>query len=205
LGSQRSFQTNMSMLVDNLKARTELAAIAAETYALGLQSQRSGNLSARVDPGNHFLITRTGSKMGDLRADRDFLLAEVHGIIPSHASTEALVHQRIYQLTRHDAVLHTHPPYAIAIAIALGSIPVVYNEARAAFKRAKAIAVIDSTTTNEGGEDPTPIASALQNSEVLMIKGHGLFAAGEDFETCLYLSNLVEINAKILSVIRGYS
>jgi L-fuculose-phosphate aldolase len=192
------------MLVDSLKSRRELGAIAAETYTLGLQSLRSGNLSVKVEPGSHFLITRTGCKMGKLRVNRDFMLAEVCGAIPPHASSEALVHQRIYQLTKHEATLHTHPPYAIGIATALGCIPIVYNEARAAFKKTNAISVVDSTALDEGGEDPATIAIGLENSEVLMVRGHGLFVASKDMDTCLYLSNLVEINAKIYAIIKDH-
>jgi len=93
------------MLADSPEYRSELSAIAAETYKLGLQSQRSGNLSVKIEPGDHFLVTRTGSKMGHLWIDSDFLPAKIYGSVPSQASTESAVHQRIYQLTRHEAVL----------------------------------------------------------------------------------------------------
>ena len=188
------------MLVDSCEVRTQLTAIAAETYRLGLQSQRSGNLSVRIEPGSRFLITRTGSKMGNLNPSGDFVLAEVHGVVPPAASSEALVHQRIYQLTNRNAVLHTHPPCAIAIAMAVGGIPLVFNEARAAFKDERAVVVVNSTTASEGGEDPGAIGAGFVGSEVVMVNGHGLFVASEDVDTCLYLSSLLEINAKIFSV-----
>lgn len=182
----------------------QLAAVAAESYRLGLQSQRSGNLSARIEPGQRFLITRTGAQMGNLRAEQDFVLAEVEGTVPPHASSEALVHQRVYQLTGHSAILHTHPPCAIAMAIALGKIPLVYNEARAVFKNGRAVVVIDSAAAEEGGEDPAVIARSLKNTEVVMVKGHGLFVAGQELESCLYLSSLLEINARICSIIETH-
>jgi L-fuculose-phosphate aldolase len=168
----------------------------------GFSRTAPGNLSVKIEPGDHFLITRTGSKMGHLQVERDFLLAEIRGAVPPDASTEASVHQRIYQLTRHEAVLHTHPPCANAVAIAFGCIPVVYNEARAALKKEKAVAAIDSTALGEGGEDPTAVARGLENSEVLMIRGHGLFVASKEIDTCLYLSTVVEMNAKIFSVMK---
>jgi len=101
--------------------------------------------------------------------------------------------------------LHTHPPYANAIALAFGCIPAVYNEARAALKKEKTVLTIDTTALEEGGEDPTAIASGLENSEILMVKGHGLFVASNGIDTCLYLSTVVEINAKIYSVMKGMS
>jgi L-fuculose-phosphate aldolase len=191
------------MLADNHRCRSQLIAVAAETYALGLQSQRSGNLSVKIEPGKQFIITRTGSKMGHLRIDQDFLLAEIRVTIPPEASSEAAVHQLIYQLTRHEAVLHTHPPFANAVALAFGSIPVVYNEARAALKKETDVVTIDSTALEEGGEDPTAVDKGLVNSEVLMIRGHGLFVASREIDTCLYLSTVVEMNAKIFLVMKA--
>ena len=142
--------------------------------------------------------------MGSLHPNRDFVLAEVHGTVPPAASSEALVHQRIYQLTDHDAILHSHPPCAIAIALAAGRIPLVYNEARAVFGDGRAIAVVDSTARNEGGEEPDAVGGGFANSDAVMVKGHGLFVACADMDTCLYLSTLVEINAKICSMVERY-
>ena len=102
--------------------RGEIAAYGGLVYAQGLVSGASGNLSARVDE-DHILVTPSGCHKGMLDAT-DLLLynmktCQTVGETKIKPSSEIRMHTFVYQ-HRPDvqAVIHAHPPYAVALSVA---------------------------------------------------------------------------------------
>jgi L-fuculose-phosphate aldolase len=98
--------------------RERLVRIAARLDAKGILTATDGNLSVRLE-GDALLITPSGSCKGLLRSS-DIVLVDAegkpHGGTPS---VETALHRAIYA-ARPDvgAVVHAHPPFATAYAVA---------------------------------------------------------------------------------------
>lgn len=180
----------------------EVISVGKELYERGLQSTRSGNISAR--DGDCFVITRTGTNLGRLTAsDLISVPLDLGAPIPRGASCETAVHRAIYNASGAHAVVHAHPPYAIALAELereRGITP-IHNEGMAGLKW---IPVINTSVEDgEGGEDPSAIAKQLANWCSLIVRSHGAFVVGRDLDEALYKMLLLEDVCKINSIVRA--
>src|SRR5690242_12932926 len=169
----------------------ELISVGRELYERELQTTRSGNLSAR--DGDCFLITKTGTNLGRLTpADLISVALEPAASISAAASCEAAVHRAIYNASDAGAIVHAHPPYAIALAhtISSGGITPIHNEALVGLKW---VPIIDTSVEGrEGGEDPRGIAGQLACWCSLIVRGHGAFSTGANPGEALYKMFLLD-------------
>src|SRR5688500_13090001 len=85
----------------------------ADLFASGLITTRGGNLSVRV--GDTIVITRTGALLAHL-APPDLVECPVgsSGERDDETSSDLVVHRAVYQACDARAVLHAHPPTAVA-------------------------------------------------------------------------------------------
>ena len=188
-----------AMFVQDRAIRDQLCRIGRDLFWMGLQTPRSGNLSAMLDDGRSFVVTRRGSSLAMLDPERDFVVVELNRPMPAEASSEVAVHHAIYCSTNHRAVVHAHPPYAIALSFGARVISPIHNEARAVLGDIQ----ITSSSAVEGlGEEPAPIVSVLREGNVVMVRGHGAFAAGADCESAFYYMGLLEAACKIVHLTR---
>ncbi len=103
-----------------IEFRRELAKASRMTYEKGFVAATDGNLSIRL-PGDILLVTPSGTCKGDVTEEM-IIKCDMEGnkIGPGgRVTTEILIHQEIYR-QRSDvrAVVHAHPPIAIAFTIA---------------------------------------------------------------------------------------
>ena len=81
----------------------------------GYVTAHGGNISVRE--GNSIWITRHATSFEDVKQED---IVRVYVDMPSDndvmASTEAIVHKEIYKKTDNFAVMHAHPPYAVALS-----------------------------------------------------------------------------------------
>ena len=171
--------------------REQLVAAGRELYERGLQTTRSGNISARER--DRFLITRTGANLGRL-AETDLIPVEVaeRARIAAGASCESPVHRAIYNMTEALAIVHAHPIHAIALAEISSDeyILPVHNEGLAGLKR---IPIVDTTVLGlDIGEEPRAIVTALKSSCAVVVRNHGAFTIGESIEQAFYKMLLLE-------------
>jgi L-fuculose-phosphate aldolase len=179
--------------------REQLSRIGRDLFWMGLQTPFSGNLSAMLDGHRSFVITRRGSSLRMLDPERDFVTVELDGPIPEQASSEVAVHRAIYCSTGHRAVVHAHPPYAIALSFGAKVISPIHNEAQALLGD---IPVTASSTREGEGEDPAPIVGVLKDRQAVMVRGHGAFCAAADCESAFYYMGLLEAACKIVYLTR---
>jgi ribulose-5-phosphate 4-epimerase/fuculose-1-phosphate aldolase len=120
---------------------------------------------------------------------------------------EASMHTEVYK-ARDDvnSVIHSHPPYAIAMGATEASLQMVNHDAvMFAEHGVPAIDDHDLITTSEQG---ARVAKALGPARALLLRGHGVLIAGEDVRwsvraaVCLERAIKVQMYASMLGPLR---
>lgn len=167
----------------------------------GFVANHDGNVSARS--GGGFLITPTAISKRLCTPDT-IVTCDAAGKPTSKGRppSEVALHIGAYE-AREDAkaVIHAHPPYASAFALAqvpLG--PVTMPEVFVSI--GEHIPVVPRFVP----KDPNAagaVGAALAGADVLLLAGNGVLAVGPDLETAYLRLELVEHYAKIVSIQRG--
>ncbi|MBI2304476.1 MAG: aldolase [Chloroflexi bacterium] len=168
--------------------------IGRDLFLSRLVSSHSGNMSLRQ--GEKLLITRRGSMLGRLR--RDDLV--VTGIFKDDeatplASRELAVHRAIYQHTEAGAVIHAHPPHAIALSL-------VREEIQPLDREGKILLAAVPVLSPPPDEVPLSVSLALKEHPIVMVKGHGSFAAGSRLQDALLWTSALEASCQVICVAR---
>jgi L-fuculose-phosphate aldolase len=156
----------------------EMREIGHDLFLRGLVSSHSGNMSVRV--GGEIYITRTKSMLGRLKKG-DIVKVPLEAADPETlkiASSETPVHMRIYVETDGRSIIHAHPPYSILTSFFLGNrtLRPLDWEGRVLLKS------IPFVEVEEDEEKGRKIANCLKDSKVVVVKGHGSFAIGDNLE-----------------------
>lgn len=181
--------------------RELLVAFSRRAYTLGLVPGVSGNLSVRV-PGapDRMLIKATGRSLGDM-TPADTVLLDLEGNAveegsPARPSKERLFHAAIYR-RRADvgAVVHLHPPHAVAFA-ALHHLPPMLTGAARAFLEGKTVLVPPAPSGSP--QLAAFVGDAFQDPAVqaAILAEHGTVTVGADLAAAFYLSEYLEDAAR---------
>jgi L-fuculose-phosphate aldolase len=167
----------------------EFARIGKRLFAEHLVGGNFGNISARKgDEG--FFIKRTGSYL-DI-AD-ELVFVPLHGDAPPDASSEYRVHREVYRKTSHNAIIHAHPPYAIAASLVMDHIIPEDSEGEVLFSR---IPVVQGAPGSQ--EIADNVTRALSLSKLVIARGHGTFAAGKTLDEAYVHTSSAEHSCRIL-------
>ncbi|MHA1229767.1 MAG: aldolase [Candidatus Helarchaeota archaeon] len=158
-----------------------------------LVSSHGGNISVRI--GNKILIKRRGAMLGNLKPT-DLVEVPLYENDSSImiSSTETGVHRAIYLQTPALAVIHAHPPHAIALSLVEDSIIAV--DAEGAFY-IKKIPVIDQKHPVGPIESAKNVPLFLKNYPCCMVRSHGIFSRGTTLEEALMYVSIAEEISKI--------
>ncbi|KQC07492.1 MAG: fuculose phosphate aldolase [Methanolinea sp. SDB] len=167
---------------------TEFMRIGARLFTEGLVGGNFGNISVRAEGG--FYITRNGSYLDD---PGNPVFVPLEGPVPPEASSEYRVHRQVYRSTRHNALIHAHPPYTVAASLVYDEIVPVDIEGQTF---CPIIPVVDGKPGSE--EIARNVANALCLSLVTVVKGHGTFASGKSLDEAFILTSLVEHSSHVL-------
>lgn len=173
--------------------------VGRDLYHLGMITLHAGNMSLRS--GERIWITRTGSMLGRLEPD-DLVEAALSPSESPHpkASMELPVHLAIYRATSAQAILHAHPPSAVALSLVDDAIVPADSEGGYILGRVPVIAAANVVASLEVGERAS---SLLQAHRAVLVRGHGSFAVGGNLEEALGITTTLEASAKILLLARG--
>jgi L-fuculose-phosphate aldolase len=171
-------------------------------YDAGLVAGTDGNISVRLGQ-RHLLVTPTGVAKGKL-TPRDVVVVDLLGRVvgPGSASSELGVHLCIYR-NRPDvgAVVHAHPPWAIAASIQTG---VRFDFAPEAIVALGGVQLLDyarpgTSAVVDGLEE------VVAHSNSFILARHGAVAVGEDVEQASMRMEALEHTSKIavLALIGG--
>ena len=172
---------------------SQFQSVGRDLFNRGLVSSHTGNLSIRMR--NRVIITRRGCRLGCLE-ERDLIETGIskNDRFTPLASTELAVHRAIYQATPAMAIIHTHPPHAIALSLTDKEIVPKCAEGLDTVGR---VPVLGWEMKVEPGGLAEMIAGALMENRVIMVHGHGSFAVGQLLEDAFKCTTALEETSQV--------
>lgn len=177
-------------------ARRDLTEAGKDLRADGLVTSHGGNVSVRRPRGGA-VISATGAMLG--RLTDDLLVAiepdgERRDAEAAAPSSDTAVHLAIYEACADaGAVVHAHPVHAIALAYGRDAIDPANLEGRLFLG---SVPVLDV----EWEASPQPVAEALREHPIVLVRGHGSYARGADVWDALRVTSTLEEAARILAL-----
>jgi ribulose-5-phosphate 4-epimerase/fuculose-1-phosphate aldolase len=195
------------MTTDLVAARRSLAAIGRRLAASGLAHGTSGNASVRV--GELVLLTPTGARLGALAED-DIAVVRIADGSPAAAWPTATKEQPLHlaaYAARPDvgAVLHTHSPWATAVACLppdAGGNAVLPAFTPYSVMRLGAVPVAPYATPGSV-ELAAGVGPRAAVSDVVLLANHGPVALGVDPDAAADLLDELEAAARLTMTLRG--
>ena len=165
----------------------QMQEVGRDLYQLALVTSHGGNLSMRV--GHEMWITGTNTMLGRLK-DRHISLVSPGGAHEGPPpSSDTVLHSAIYAITGANAVAHAHPRHAIALSFDTDLFAPGDLEGQLHLKEVPVIAA--------GPLQVEHLASALQSSLVVLLRGHGAYARGQNLWEALHWVTALEESAHI--------
>lgn len=178
---------------------SQFRAVGNDLFTRGLVTTHSGNLSVKM--GDRITITRRGSKLGYLEQN-DLIetgLTKNDRATPL-ASIELPVHRAIYLETPAQAIVHAHPPHAVALSIIEKEI--VSDCVECAFYLGN-VPVIGWDMEVKPGGLADVIAEALKEHRIILVRGHGTFAIGQLLDEALDYTHTLEEACQVICLLRS--
>ncbi len=147
-----------------------------------------GNLSCRVGRSD-FLITGQHAPLGFLTA-KDLVRIGSDGKPlkqEQRASSETPMHMAVYHGTEAQAIVHVHPPMVLAFSLTRDSFVPVSFEEKYTIGEVPIIAQGTPTVTK-----PEKVVEELKYHPIVIIKGHGTVAIGQNFQEAFLFTDLLE-------------
>lgn len=166
----------------------EFRAVGRMLWEAGLISSHGGNMSVRLPDGG-LLITRTGAMLGHLE-EGDLVMVAADGSSQGQPSMDTAVHRAVYVATEAGAVLHAHPRHAIALSLVADAVEPADAEGRL---RLGPVPVVEAEQ----------VARALQHGPIVLARGHGCYARGDDLWQALQRASVLEESAHVLWLLRA--
>lgn len=181
-----------------MNTRQEVVEKGVEILASNLTVGTWGNISCRVPAKDCFAITPSGMSYETLEPD-DIVVVDYREKILSgtrQPSIELPLHLAIYQ-ARPDvqAIIHTHSPYATALAVARKEIPGAVEDL---------VQIVGGNVrVNEyalPGSQQLAIntVKALEGRNAVLLANHGMLGVGRDLNEALKVCQVVEKSAQII-------
>jgi L-fuculose-phosphate aldolase len=193
---------------DERSARRAIAEAAREIYDRKLSGAMDGNLSIRIG-ADRIATTPSGVHKGRLLPE-DIVIVDLQGKVVGKApikagrtlkpSSEIALHTAAYAL-RADvgAVVHAHPPMAIAYTLAGGQLSEVLIS-EVVFACGQIATAPYTTPTTQ--QVPDMLRDYLRCYDVVMMSRHGSVTVGADLDTALGRLDALEHTASIYTTVK---
>jgi L-fuculose-phosphate aldolase len=177
--------------------KESLCEVGRRLYASGLVVARQGNLSVRVGPAE-FLCTPTGYSKGRLEAD-DICLINAGGEVIGgrhQRSTEVLLHLEIYrQCPQAQAIVHSHPPHALAFAVTHRALPRnILPEVEVQLGEVPLVPYATPGTSSLSNS----VIPFVQRAHTMLLANHGVVSYGDQLEQALLRTEILEHYCRVL-------
>ena len=172
----------------------EFERIGKRLFAEHLVGGNFGNMSMRK--GGGFFIKRTGTCL-DTATEPVFV--PLSGDAPKEASSEYRVHRAVYATTNHTAIVHAHPPYAVAASLVMD---VIISEDSEGEMLCPCIPVVTGAPGTQ--EIADNVARALLTSKLVIARGHGTFAGCATLTEAYVYTSLAEHSCRIIALKRNF-
>ncbi|TET17234.1 MAG: aldolase [Dehalococcoidia bacterium] len=178
---------------------SQFQTVGHDLFTRGLVSSHSGNLSIRL--GDRLIITRRGSRISCLQ-EPDLIETGISKNDRSTplASIELAVHRAIYQETSALAIVHAHPPHAVALSLV--ETEIVPNDAEG-LSIVGQVPVLGWHMKVRPGGLADIIAQALKQHRIVMVHGHGSFAIGQLLEGAYSCTTTVEESCRVICLLKS--
>jgi L-fuculose-phosphate aldolase len=187
---QAAARHNRAMAIPPATLR-DLQQVGVDLYRLALVTSHGGNVSVRA--GHDMWITGTNTMLGRLQ-ERDISCVHADG---SHdgppPSSDTVLHATVYAISDTQAVVHAHPRHAIALSFDTDAFVPGDLEGELHLRE---VPVVEA-----GPRQAEQIANALRDRRVVLLRGHGAYARGNDLWEALHWITALEESAHI-AVIR---
>ncbi|MCL6624090.1 MAG: class II aldolase/adducin family protein, partial [Fimbriimonadales bacterium] len=166
--------------MSELELRRHICRVARRLWARGLIGATEGNISCRLGE-ERLLVTPSGKIKADLVID-DIVLTDLKGrpLQGKNPTSEWALHASIYR-HRPDcfAIVHAHPPYATALALAGKTIPDNISPEAGIVLGSVALVPFAIPGTQAMGEAIVPY---LSKHKTFLLQNHGAVTLGSDLE-----------------------
>lgn len=165
----------------------QMQEVGRDLYQLALVTSHGGNLSMRVSVD--MWITGTGTMLGRLK-ERHISLVGPSGLHEGPPpSSDTVLHSTIYAVTGAGAVAHAHPRHAIALSFDTDLFVPGDLEGQ--------LHLQDVPVVETGPRQVEQIANALQSRLIVILRGHGAYARGQNLWEALHWVTALEESAHI--------
>jgi len=172
-----------------LEREREGVAVSANRLAAdGLVTGTAGNVSALA--GELVAVTPTGARLEELTAEQVAVVGLDGALLDGDLapSTELGLHLGIYRRGDAGAVVHTHSPFATALACVIDELPVVHYQM---LGLGGPIRVAPYATFGTP-ELAALTLTALEGRSAALMANHGAIAVGPDLDTAMEQARLLE-------------
>jgi len=115
------------------------------------------------------------------------------------AATELAVHRAIYKDTPASAIVHAHPAYAVALSFSEREIVPCDTEGKLLLSKVPVLGWDMDITSRELAQE---IAKALATHKIVLVRGHGSFAAGQLLEEAYHYTTTLEESSRLLYLLK---
>ncbi len=178
---------------------SQFQTVGHDLFTKGLVSSHSGNLSIRL--GERIIITRRTSRLGCLQ-EHDLIETGINKNDRNTplASIELAVHRAIYRETPALAIVHAHPPHAVALSLTETEIVPIDTEGLSIVER---VPVLGWHMKVKAGGLADIIAQALKQHRIIMVHGHGSFAIGQLLEEAHNCTATLEESCQVICLLKS--
>jgi L-fuculose-phosphate aldolase len=178
---------------------SQFQTVGRDLFAKGLVSSHSGNLSIRL--GERIIITRRNSGLGCLE-EHDLVETGINKNDRNTplASIELAVHRAIYRETPALAIVHAHPPHAVALSLTEKEIVPIDTEGLSIVGH---VPVLGWDMEVKPGGLTDIISQALKQHRIIMVHGHGSFAIGQLLEEAHNYTTTLEESCQVICLLKS--
>jgi L-fuculose-phosphate aldolase len=151
--------------------------------------------------GDRLVITRRGSNLNCLE-ENDLIETGIdkNDRCTPLASVELPVHRAIYRETPALAIVHAHPPHAVALSLIETELVPPCGEGSPQLER---VPVLGWNMEVKPGGLADIIAQALKKSRIVMVHGHGSFAIGQWLQEAHNYTTMLEECSKVSCLLKS--
>ena len=187
--------------MNEFKLKEQICEIGRRLYNRGFAAANDGNITVRLND-RELLCTPTMVSKGFMKPE-DICKVDIEGkqlAGTRKRTSEVLLHLAIYK-NRPDikAVVHCHPPYATAFAVAQEPIPKCVLPEVEVFLGEVPIAKYETPGTQRFAET---IAPFVKDCNTIILANHGTVTFGPDLEKAYFNSEIIDAYCKILILSR---
>ncbi len=191
--------TMTSKIEDFSSYNTHILEICKRLHARNMLSAADGNISLRLDD-QHILITPSGVSKAFMSADQMALITLDNKIIFGNPSSERLMHLEVYRsCPKARAVIHAHPPTAIAWSIARPDLKKLPSDCLSEVILATGDIPFADYARPGSGAMGDVLKPYLPDYKALILRRHGAITWAESLEEAYRGMERIENSAQILS------